>query len=265
MKYTAKSADKFVLYQEAVQSPQAEVYFFDKLYRERYGKPATLFREDFCGTAMISCEWAKWRRVNHAYGVDLCRETLAWGREHNINQLPPHAAKRVHLVHQNVLHVIKPRVHIIGAFNYSYYIFREKDQLVQYFECVRRSLLPQGMFICDAYGGWESQEPMKERTRCKGFTYVWDQAEYNPVKDETTCHIHFEFRDGTRMRKAFTYHWRLWTLGGIQDALRDAGFSEMKVYWEGTEAKTGRGNGAFRTVKKAENCSAWNAYVVAMP
>jgi hypothetical protein len=46
--------------------------------------------------------------------------------------------------------------------------------------------------------------------------------------------------------------------------MRDAGFSATQVYWEGTN-KHGRGNGAFRAVQKAENCSAWNAYVVAFP
>src|ERR1043166_480064 len=39
-KYTAKIADKFVLYQEAVQSPDAEVFFIDRIYKKLYRRPA---------------------------------------------------------------------------------------------------------------------------------------------------------------------------------------------------------------------------------
>ena len=264
VRYTAKTADKFVLYQKAVQSPESEVDICDRIYRKQYGQAPTLFREDFCGTALISCEWAKRRCANHAYGVDLHKPTLDYGRKHSLSQLSEEAAARVHLIQGNVLHARRPKVHIVGAFNFSYFIFKHRNELVAYYTAVRKSLAPKGMFILDAYGGWEAQEEMTEETKHPGFTYVWDQAVYNPIDDHAVCHIHFKFPDGTMLKKAFTYDWRLWTLGSIQDALIDAGFGSTDVYWEGTD-KDGDGNGVYRKCKKAENTPGWNAYIVALP
>ena len=264
MNYTAKTADKFILYQEAVQAPEAEVAFIDRVYKKLYGRPATLFREDFCGTQLISCAWAKLRAANHAWGVDLDGPTLAWGLEHNIAPLEGGVADRVHQLQQNVFHVIRPRVEIVGAFNFSYFIFKERRALTAYFRAVKKSLVSEGLFVLDCYGGWDSQKVQKERTRYKGFVYIWDQAKYDPVTDHTLCHIHFAFPDGSVMRKAFTYDWRLWTIGGIRDCLYDAGFSHTEVYWEGT-TRSGKGNGVYRPAKEAENDPAWVAYITATP
>jgi hypothetical protein len=263
-KYTAKTADKHVLYQLAVQSAESEVAFVDRIYKQHYGEPPTLFREDFCGTSLISCEWVRRRKDNHAYGVDLHKPTLDWGVKHNVSTLSPERARRVHLINDNVLNVTRPKVHVVGAFNFSYFIFKTFPQLVEYFKTIKRSLLPRGLFILDAYGGNEAQEVMEEETKHKGFTYVWDQAVYNPINDHTVCHIHFKFPDGTKMRKAFTYDWRLWSLGTIRDALLAAGFKATEVYWEGTD-KDGDGNGVYRLCKNAENSPGWNAYIVALP
>lgn len=263
-KYTAKTADKHVLYQIAVQSPQAEAAFIDRVYRQTYGKPPTLFREDFCGSALISCAWVARRRANLAYGVDLHKPTLDWGLEHNIRRLPPHAAARVHLLNKDVLHVTRPKVHVVGAFNFSYFIWKDFPQLVRYFRTVRGSLHPTGLFVLDAYGGWEAQQVMQEETKLRGFTYVWHQAAYNAVNDHIVCHIHFKFPDGSIMRRAFTYDWRLWSLGTIRDALAAAGFASSEVHWEGTTPRQ-QGNGVYRRARKAENLPGWNAYITALP
>lgn len=261
---SARTSDKHSLYEQAVQTPESEVAFIDRVYRKRYGRPATILREDFCGTALVACAWAVRRRANVAYGVDLDKPTLDWGYEHNVSMLPEHAIGRVHLVNADVLHVTGPQVEVIAAMNYSYFLFREFDRLVQYFSAARRSLVREGLLVLDAFGGYDAQRVMQDAGKHDGFTYVWDQAEYNPVNDHCTCHIHFRFPDGTRMQRAFTYHWRLWTLGGIRDALRAAGFQSSAVYWEGDDGKGG-GNGIFRRAERAENCRAWNAYIVAGP
>lgn len=261
---TAKNADKHTLYQDSVQCAEAECDFFAKVYKKRFDELPTLFREDFCGTSLISCDWVKRNKANHAYGVDLDQPTLDWGIRHNISQLPIDAANRIHLINDDVLTVTKPKVHVVGAFNFSYFIFKDRETLVRYYQAVRKSLHDKGLFILDAYGGFEAQQPMEEETEYEGFTYVWDQASYNPVNDHTVCHIHFKFPDGTMKKRAFTYDWRLWTLGGIQDALLEAGFSATEVHWEGTD-KEGEGSGIYRKCKKAENTAGWNAYIVAVP
>lgn len=263
-KYTAKNADKYDLYQQAVQCPEADVAFIDRVYRRHYGRPPTLLSEDFCGTALIACQWVKRRRTNEAYGVDLHQPTLDWGRKHNVNRLSAHAARRVQLINGNVIRVARRKVHVVGALNFSYFTFKERNELVTYFRNVRTSLRTDGMFVLDAYGGFEAQQVMEEKTKHKGFTYVWDQAEYNPINDHTRCHIHFKFPDGTELKRAFTYDWRLWTLGAIRDALKDAGFRSTEVYWEGTR-KDGKGTGVYRRQKRAENTAGWNVYIVALP
>lgn len=263
---SARTSDKFVLYQLAVQSPEAEVDYCIRTYRKHYGEAPTKFREDFCGTHLISCEFVKRGRNNQSWGIDLDQPTLDWGIRHNSSRLRADQRARLHLVNQNVLHVTQPKVHVIGAFNFSYFIFKTHAELVRYFRAAHESLEKKGLFVVDAYGGWESQQVMQERRKIagEGFTYVWDQAEYNPIDDHTLCHIHFEFPDGTRMRKAFSYDWRLWTLAGVSDAMIAAGFRTTEVYWEGSDAK-GEGNGIYRRTLRAENGPGWTAYVVGVP
>jgi hypothetical protein len=119
------------------------------------------------------------------------------------------------------------------------------------------------VFGLAASGGRESLERRRERRRVGGFTYVWDQHRFDPISHDTTCHIDFEFRDGSRLRRAFSYHWRLWTLAELRDLLAEAGFSDCTVYWEGTEARSNEPNGIFRPRRHAEEDPAWVAYLVA--
>jgi hypothetical protein len=114
----------------------------------------------------------------------------------------------------------------------------------------------------DAWGGGETQFILEEKRRLNGFDYVWDQAEFDPITHEILCKIHFEFRDGTRMRNAFLYDWRLWTLPELRELMFDAGFANLHVLWEGTDRKTRKGNGIFRRVERGGDEKAWVAYVV---
>ena len=103
---------------------------------------------------------------------------------------------------------------------------------------------------------------MKEKTKYDDFTYVWDQASYHPVTGEMVCHIHFKFPDGSKIKKAFTYEWRLWTLPELCELLEEAGFRNPTVYWEGTD-EDGDGDGVFTPETKGEADAGWIAYIVA--
>ena len=70
--------DRHALYQRAVQTPDVDAAFLDRLHRRLVGRPAMLFREDFCGTAALSCAWVELGPGRRAIGVDLDRPTLAW-------------------------------------------------------------------------------------------------------------------------------------------------------------------------------------------
>ncbi|MFQ5749497.1 MAG: class I SAM-dependent methyltransferase, partial [Planctomycetota bacterium] len=94
------------------------------------------------------------------------------------------------------------------------------------------------------------------------FRYVWEQARFNPVDHHILCYIHFKLADGTHLKRAFRYDWRIWSLTELKDALRDAGFARVDVHWEGSD-QNGKGNGIFRKVLRAENEECYIAYLAA--
>lgn len=258
-----RSRDRHWLYQEAVQSPEVHFDFFDRVYRERNGRLPKVLKEDFCGTALLAREWVLHREGNVAIGIDLDAPTLRWGREHNLKTMDAEARARVILRRDNVLHVTRPRVDLVVALNFSYFIFHTREALREYFVAARKSLGPGGVFIGDIFGGWEAQKPMKERTRYAGFTYVWDQTKFDPIANHAEFNIHFEFHDGGGIRRAFTYHWRLWSIPEITEILAEAGFDRVAIYWEEIDRSTGFGNSRFRRMTTARNAEGWIAFFVA--
>ena len=126
----------------------------------------------------------------------------------------------------------------------------------------RRTSGGRGRARSDAWGGSETQEVQEEEREQEGFSYIWDQDDFDPLTYNTICKIHFEFEDGSRMRNAFVYDWRLWTLPELREIMDEAGFVDVHVLWEGTELDTGEGNGVFRRVKRGDPDEAWIAYVV---
>ena len=258
---SAGSADRYVLYTDSVQAPDSEIDFFRKVYRKAFGRPPTVVREDFCGTAAICCQWVRANARNVAIGVDLDPEPLDWCREHYLPTLTPEQRSRLSLRRANVLNVRTQPVDVIAALNFSFCIFKQRSELLRYLRRCHKALARNGVMVMDIYGGPEAQQPVEEKTRHKGFTYVWDQAEYNPITNEALNHIHFHFPDGSRMRNAFTYDWRLWTPAELTDMLHEAGFSQPRVYWEGATTD-GEGDGIFRPRTRVAQEDAWVAYVV---
>lgn len=253
--------DPHSLYEQAVQAPEVEIQFIERVYAKQFGTKPRILREDFCGTALLSCMWARRRRGNLAVGVDLHGPVLKWARQNNLAWLDEEARSRVRLMQANVLSAGTGRCDVTAAFNFSYCVFKKRSELLEYFRSAHAHLAPSGLMVCDLYGGYESQQEVREKRKCGGFTYIWDQAYFNPITQETRCHIDFEFPDGSAIRRAFLYDWRLWTLPEVREAMLDAGFSETRVYWEGTTEK-GDGNGIFRPTERGEICAGWVAYIV---
>jgi hypothetical protein len=262
--------DKHILYEKAVQSPDAEVDFIDKVYRRLRGRKPSRLREDFCGTAACCCAFVRRRPGNTAVGLDLHQPTLDWGTRHNVAALPEASRSRVTLLRRNVL---KPGpgtsgVDAVVAMNFSWWVFHTRGLLLDYFGGVRRSLARDGLFFLDIYGGWESMKELREKRQIggkkRGFTYIWDQERFDPINNRTRCHIDFKLRGGRTIKRAFTYDWRLWTIPEARDVLRDAGFRTVTVYWEGDDGR-GSGNGVFRPAKVGECCHTFIAYIVAEP
>jgi len=259
----AEEADRHALYQDAVQDVETEIDFVDEVYEELRGRPASLLREDFCGTANTACEWVRRRKSNRAIGVDLDEEVLEWGRRHNVEELSGAQRGRIQLILGDVLETRTEPADLLLAMNFSYFLFRTRDGLRDYYRAVRENLAEDGLFIMDCYGGYDAPRELTEPRQCDGFTYIWDQAEFNPITNGMVCHIHFKFPDKSRLRRAFSYHWRLWSLPEITEVLAEAGFSQSDVYWEGTDEETGEGNEVYEPSLEGDADPGWICYIVA--
>jgi SAM-dependent methyltransferase len=259
----AARADRHHLYQESVQDTEAEIDFVEETWAELRDRPAELLREDFCGTSNTACEWIRRDPQHYVIGIDLDAEVLEWGRLNNLAQLDSEQLSRIQLLQENVLDATPMLADIVLAMNFSYYLFLTREDLLDYFRCVHAGLVDDGILFLDAYGGYDAPREIEEERECEGFTYLWEQADFNPIDSTMTCHIHFKFPDRSRMDQAFSYHWRLWTLPEIQELLTEAGFSEVTVYWEGTDEESNEGDGIYQPAEIGDADPGWVCYVVA--
>ncbi len=263
-KFTAKTADKYVLYQRAVQSAEQDADFLFDTYYDIRGKKAKHFREDFCGTCLLSAHWVSLDNNCTAESYDIDPEPLRWGLKNNLKPLGS-VAKRVTQYQEDARNPSRQAPDVRCAQNFSYWIFKTRLEMLEYFKGVYNDLNDDGIFICDLHGGPESIQEMEEETEQDdgSFTYVWDQDSINPITGEAKLHIHFRFPDGSEMQDAFTYDWRLWGLPELREILQEAGFASVDCYWEGTDEDGESGDGIFTKTEEGEACLSYVAYLVA--
>lgn len=264
----AEKADKFKLYQKSVQNADHEVEFFEQVYREEYDRSPKTLREDFCGTFAVCCEWVKSHKQRTATGVDLCPKTLKWGKQNNLSQLKKSQQKRVTILEQDVRKKNESKVDVLAAQNFSFWIFKKRKEVTNYFKIAHANLKKRGVFVMDMMGGGAcyaeghvDKRPIKKGKR--GFKYHWEQAEFNPITADCSFYISFKFADGSKMKRAFEYHWRFWTIPEVREMLADAGFRKSHVYWE-QEDENGEDTGEWARVKNAPSTASWIAYIVAV-
>ncbi|MDG1361084.1 MAG: class I SAM-dependent methyltransferase [Phycisphaerales bacterium] len=259
---TAKTSDRHELYELSVQNVEGEIDFVEKVWEELRDRSPVRVREDFCGTFAAACEWIRRGDEHTAVGVDLSREVLDWGRERNLPSLSEDEVDRLEILEEDVLTTRATGVDSVLAMNFSYFLFKTRDELRAYFASVREALVDDGILLCDCYGGGDSFLEMEEERHLDGFTYVWDQNQYDPITGDVVNHIHFRFPDGSSLEKAFTYEWRLWTIPEIRELLEEAGFGRITVWWEGDDEE-GEGDGEFEPATRGEACPGWIAYITA--
>lgn len=261
---SAKTADKYALYQHAVQSAEQDVDFLFQTYKSIRNKKPKHLREDFCGTCLLSANWAQLDNSFTTESYDIDPEPLAWGLKNNLLPLGE-VAQRVTQYEEDARNPSRQKPDVRCAQNFSYWIFKTRKEMLDYFTGVYNDLKGDGIFVIDLHGGPESQQELEEEREIddESFTYVWDQDSINPITGEATLHIHFRFPDGTQMTNAFTYEWRLWGLTELKDVLKDAGFSIVDCYWEGTDEDGESGDGIFTKTSQGEACLSYVAYLVA--
>lgn len=243
----ASVADPLELYVQCVQAPKDDAEFMLKtLSVLRPGVVPLVMREDFCGSAALCVEWAKSHSHRLSYGVDLDEETITWGHKRHLAGLSPSEGRdRVFLMQADVTSASKfcPKADLVVANNYSHFLFKTRQKMLQYFVSVHCSLAPGGVFVSDLYGGPEAQtvgiedveDYVFERTDGLGaaqYTYQWEQTSYNPINHDTVAKIQFAFADGSELKDKFVYNWRLWTVAELLELLQEAGFSDMHLFME---------------------------------
>ncbi|PON50306.1 S-adenosyl-L-methionine-dependent methyltransferase [Parasponia andersonii] len=166
-----------------------------------------------------------------------------------------------------------PARDIVCAFNYSCCCLHSRADLVLYFKHSLAALSKKGgIFVMDLYGGTSSERKLRLQRRFANFTYVWEQAEFDIIERKTRISLHFHFqKQQKKLRHAFSYSWRLWSLPEIKDCLEEAGFRSVH-FWlrqmpDTGETKSTVGFGAGRDIKYEEmkhfeQQDAWNAYII---
>ncbi|GER36567.1 S-adenosyl-L-methionine-dependentmethyltransferases superfamily protein [Striga asiatica] len=301
---------KYSLYQQSVQSPKGDISYLQKFFLMYVGGRAPLhLQEDFCGTALLSVEWLHGDARRTAIGLDLDVEALNWCLTNNVNRIGADVSSRLSLLHGNVLqpHESKlvnvnpladmqnltlkdnedgsvhdgkyckdmqlPERDIVCAFNYSCCCLHNRKELILYFKHVLNALSKKGgIFVMDLYGGSSSEGVLRLQRRFPNFTYIWEQAEFDIIQRKTRISLHFNLQKQHRkIRHAFSYSWRLWSLPEIKDCLEEAGFSSVH-FWirempNSKEMRCTDGLSVGQDVKYEEATSfeqqdSWNAYIV---
>ncbi|CAI0398261.1 unnamed protein product [Linum tenue] len=168
-----------------------------------------------------------------------------------------------------------PARDIVCAFNFSCCCLHKRGELVLYFKNVLECLSKKGgIFVMDLYGGTSSEQKLRLQRRFPNFTYMWEQAEFDILARKTRISLHFHLlKQQRKIRHAFSYSWRLWSLPEIKDCLEEAGFRSVH-FWlrkvpDVEESRSTQGFGAGRDIKyeevqKFEQEDSWNAYIVAV-
>lgn len=260
----SKAFDKYFYYEKSVQNPENEIEFFNEKFKELRNRDPKTLREDFCGTGSITCNWVKQGEEYYSWGIDLDPEPVEYGKKNHLAKLDEVEQSRVSYQLENVLDAKTPKVDICFAFNFSYFIFKERKQLLDYFKAAHKALNKDGVFFVDLFGGPDSQTVMTDVISHEGFKYYWECQMFNPMNNNCRFAIHFKRKGEQKRKDAFVYEWRMWFMSEIRDIMIEAGFSKTVAYWEGDDEEDEGGDGNFYATEEAENCDAWVTYIAAL-
>ncbi len=223
----APALSRYDLYRCCVQDAPRMVRFLLALH----GGDARVLREDFCGPATLSHQWALLSPDHAAVAVDRDEEPLTHARE---------AGRAVGVTDGQVAYrcvdvrSARDRADVVALFNFAICELHDRATLVGYLRHLRRCLRPGGVVVLDIYGGARAFVPGRIRTTARtddGRTihYQWQQVQGNPATGMVRNALHF--RVGARSwARAFEYHWRLWSIPELRDALAEAGLGCVEVH-----------------------------------
>jgi hypothetical protein len=215
--------EKYYFYEKSVQNVDFEVDFLELLYKKFFLTTPQIFREDFSGSSLLSLEYSK-RFSQKAFCIDLDPEPLNFGKKR--------ANKWMTFCQEDVVQT-KVQANIIAAFNFSYCIFKKRSELLKYFINVKKTLLKEGFFILDFFGGNEAFLEIRESKKIsKEETYYWECEKFNALNQEGIFSIHYKKKSQPIEKRVFSYDWRLWSPVELRDLLEESGFKNISFYLE---------------------------------
>ena len=254
----AERADSHRIYQLAVQSPEADIGLMQHFYRSRRRRKAWRLREDFCGTALTLAHWVDQGARYSGEGFDIDPDPLEWGRRHNIEPLGTGAERAIlHLADAREPSTRSPDIRC--AFNFSYWVFRRGDEMLDYFRQAHGDLADGGMLVIDVTGGTESLSEEAYVSKSEGFEMVWQQENFSPVDHSAELTLRFRFRDGSEIDPPYRYNWRVWSIPELLELLSASGFGDIDIWWQDDDA----GEYGYRRTRKGENATSWVACLAA--
>ena len=226
------------LYEICVQSPEDLVPLLRAIHG---GEPRTL-GEDFAGSGALSRLWVGSVECGSAIAVDHDAETLALAKADGVRTIVGDVRSAT---------TAADAADIIFVGNFSIGELHERGELVAYLRHCRERLTPGGVFVCDIYGGDSAflaghvhrPHPGPEGTTIR---YTWEQRKADPMTGMVTNALHFRVEQaGTIYQEehdAFVYHWRLWSVPELRDAMTEAGFGTTETYAKLADAIDDEGN-----------------------
>jgi hypothetical protein len=213
--------NKYELYQKTVQNAKKEVEFFRKVYRIVFNRIPYKFREDFCGTGLLACEWTNNNVMNEAVGLDFDQEALDYGGLHNVTN------DRVKLINQNILvtYSLEEKFDIICSLNYSHFLLTKRKDLLKYFTNVRQNI-NKGIFILDLYGGCHIYSDHVYRSTDY---YEFHGKAINVLSDQSECSLNYRIKKN-KFKPLFNYLFRVYSIIELKECLEEAGFESFKLF-----------------------------------
>jgi len=221
--------NKHELYQKSVQNVHIEAEFFRKVFRMIFNKVPYTFREDFCGTGLLSCEWVRKDVQSYAVGLDIDQETLDWGIENNVNNLSS-GFDRIKLLNHNVLDEFDNTqfFDIICSLNYSHFLLNKRKEIVKYFSNLRKNL-KKGIFIMDFYGGSHIYEDHKYNRGESDSFYEFRGKQMNNLTNTSICSLNYRIKK-KKFTPLYEFNFRIYSIIELKEALEECGFNKFKIY-----------------------------------
>lgn len=232
MSEQAKAPTAQDLYETCVQSPRHVV----DLLRAIHGREPRRLGEDFAGSGAVSRAWVGLSDQHQAWCVDKDADALERCS----------ATPRLHARVGDVLDE-SSSVDAIWVGNFSIGYLHDRAGLLAYLRHARSRLSSAGVFVCDTYGGESAYligevhryHPLPKHLSPDGtgawrVRYTWEQREADALTGMVVNALHFRIeRAGVieaEYTDAFVYHWRLWSVPELRDAMAEAGFGSSAVY-----------------------------------